>query len=440
MPTLKLTDRFCQTAKSDVAQTDYFDSQVKGLGLRVSSSGKRSWIFLYTSPTTGKRTRWTIAGYPDVGLASAREKGTNARTHLAEGHDPKIIAEQERAAGARKATVATLVESYLARKVATKRSVDEIARRLRKNVSGEDASGAKVERASAGCIGSIALDDLHRRDITRCVDAIKDRGAGTEANRVFEDLRAMVRWARGRGDLDENLMEGMQKPSEQKARDRVLSPDEIRTFWEALGSANMRDATKRVLKLCLLTGQRVGEVSGMSLDELEMNRMIWTIPKERSKNGEEHAVPLSQEALKLIREQMDANADLARRKKREAPRWVFPAPGGRGAMSGMAVAKAVKRQEVISDGVATIMGVRSFTPHDLRRSAATGMAQLRIPQLNIAHVLNHRSVTSATVTGEVYDHHDYMSEKREALEKWSSRVDAILKGKGAQILEFAAAK
>jgi hypothetical protein len=107
--------------------------------------------------------------------------------------------------------VRDLVENYVIRHAATQRSGRAIARRLRKNVS--------------GVIGDLTLAKLHRRDLTRCIDAVKDRGATVEANRVFEDLRAMVRWARGRGDLDENLMEGMRRPTEPVVRDRVLTAD-----------------------------------------------------------------------------------------------------------------------------------------------------------------------------------------------------------------------
>jgi integrase len=136
-----------------------------------------------------------------------------------------------------------MVENYIARYATTKRSSKAIARRLRKNVS--------------GVIGDVKLTDLHRRDITKCIDAVKDRGANIEANLVFGDIRSMVRWARGRGDLDENLVEGMRKPSEANVRDRVLTVEEIKTMWEELPDTDMSPGTRRVIRLCLVTGQRV---------------------------------------------------------------------------------------------------------------------------------------------------------------------------------------
>ena len=125
-----------------------------------------------------------LGRYPEMKLARAREKAREARGEIGEGNDPLI----EKRAQAASQTVSDLVENYVARHASTKRTGPAIARRLRFNVTSQ--------------IGGIKLSELHRRDITRCLDAIKDRGADIEANRVFEDVRAMVRWARGRGDLD----------------------------------------------------------------------------------------------------------------------------------------------------------------------------------------------------------------------------------------------
>ena len=145
-----------------------------------------------------------LGRYPEMKLAKAREKAREARGEIGEGIDPLV----EKRAQAASQTVSDLIENYVARHASTKRTGPAIARRLRYNVASQ--------------IGGIKLSELHRRDITRCLDAIKDRGADIEANRVFEDIRAMVRWARGRGDLDVNLIEGMRKPSETVERDRVL--------------------------------------------------------------------------------------------------------------------------------------------------------------------------------------------------------------------------
>ncbi|PAP92164.1 tyrosine-type recombinase/integrase [Mesorhizobium wenxiniae] len=417
MPTIELTDRFCQTAKAvDGNQTDYFDTVVKGLSLRASPAGTKAFYLNYTRPADGKRARMKIGRYgegdPKLTLAKARDKARSARGEIREGTDPLV----EKRALAASQTVADLIDNYVARQAATKRSGDEIARRLRKNVK--------------DVIGTIKLAELHRRDITKCIDAVKDRGAHVEANRIFEDVRAMVRWARGRGDLDSNLVEGMRRPTETTERDRVLSAGEIRTMWATLADADMRESTRRVVRLCLVTAQRVGEVSGMTRDEIDLDGKLWTIPAERSKNGREHVVPLSDMAIDIVKEQMADAEALAARKDRDVAAFVFPGPGARAAVTGAAIAKAVKREEVTKRGVVTIMGISPWTPHDLRRTAATHMEEIGISPFVIGHVLNHVSATKASITSRVYARYDYAREKREALDLWADRLVALVEGRG----------
>ena len=152
----------------------------------------------------------------------------------------------------------------------------------------------------------------------------------------------------------------------------------------------------------------------MTLDEIDFDAKIWTIPVERSKNKRAHVVPLSDVAVDIIREQMAAAEAQARRKKRSMSECIFPAPrGSRPSMAGAAAAKAIKKAEVKKRGLATILGVEPFTPHDLRRTAATHMEEIGISPFIIGHVLNHVSATRASVTSRVYARYTYDKEKRD---------------------------
>lgn len=417
MPTVELTDKFVQSAKCvSGRKTDYFDTIVKGLVLRSSSGGQKTWYAVYGPPS--KRQWLKLGTYPEIPLGSdkgARQRAKDTRAKVGDGGDP--VADKKALAASQ--TVADLVDNYITRRTSTKRSSDEIARRLRKNVK--------------EVIGDIKLSDLHRRDITKCIDAVKDRGAHIEANRVFEDVRAMVRWAKGRGDLDDNLVEGMVKPTETVERDRVLSAAEIKTMWAALPDAEMRESTRRIIRLCLITAQRVGEIVGMERGELDLDKQIWTIPAARSKNKREHTVPLSDMAVSIIREQIVAVEALDDRKDRTPTPFVFPGPGNRAAVTGASIPKAIKREEVVKRGTTTIMGIAPWTPHDLRRSAATHMEECGISPFIIGHVLNHVSATKGSITSRVYARYDYGREKSEALDLWAERLAAIVAG-GAEIL------
>ena len=193
-------------------------------------------------------------------------------------------------------------------------------------------------------IGHIPLQELHRRDVTRVIDG---KSAPISARRIFEDVRAMVRWAVSRGDLDHNPIDGMQGPPISKPRTRVLSDDEIRALWSSLGQVS--DGVARVVKLCLVTGQRVGEICGLTADELDLPKRVWNIPADRTKNGHPHQVPLSPLALKLIGEGL---------------------PG-------------LSRSHVtnsICDAQAKLGIAQQWTPHDCRRTALTKWPNLALPR------------------------------------------------------------
>ena len=315
MPTVTLTERFCSTVKPIAGgRTDYFDTTVQGLALRVTTHGQRSWCFHFRSPRDGKRARATIGTYPSTTLAAARAKALEARGHVEGGQDPRLVLAGQGAAGM---TVTALVNAYLADpEKAALRSKNEIERRLRRNV--------------VPMIGAVKVSELRRRDVRNVTDAMLRRGVRVEATRVFEDVRGMVRWAVENEYLDANPLDGMAKPAEATSSNRVLSDDDIRTLWTGLPNALARSVQcQRIIQLCLLTGQRVGEVAGMQRGEFDLAAREWRLPAERTKNAHAHLVPLSRMAIGII------EAALADAGEGDAvfpcgrgslPRWLWLAP------------------------------------------------------------------------------------------------------------------
>jgi integrase len=358
---VQLTDRFCQHAKSAEPQTDYFDATVSGLALRVTSKGTKAWTLLYGIP----RRRITLGRYPSLSLASARSLAIETREGRTSG------------------TIAALAEVYL-KSVSGLRSASGIDRRLRRDV--------------LPLIGHIPLNELHRRDVTRVIDA---KSAPIAARKVFEDVRAMVRWAVARGDLDHNPIDGLRGPPVSKVRTRVLTDHEIRVLWRKLPCLSANACA--VVKLCLITGQRVGEVAGIQKGEIDLDRRVWNIPSSRTKNGHPHQVPLSEMALELALSICGSNG--------------------------------VSRKHV-SDTICDHQdqfGIARWTAHDLRRTALTKMAELGVAPIVLGHVANHRTTTKAGMTLSVYVHHQYEKEKRAALELWADRLRGIISG-GAEVV------
>jgi integrase len=375
-----LTDRFCDRAKSLGAQTDYFDENVSGLALRVSGRGVKTWT-LHFGPAS-KRVRMTLGRYPSTSLANARALALDAKASIADGRDPR--------GGSHGMTVGHLVESYVEKHTSTLRSAVEVKRRLYRNI--------------VPVIGNVKLAEFHRRDATRVIDQIAKRNAPTEASRSFEDLRAMLRWAVSRGDLDHSPIEGMRKPPGSKPRERVLSDDEVRTLWNGLPEALARsEQCQRIIKLCLVTGQRVGEIAGMTKTELDLKQRVWRLPGARTKNGHPHSVPLSPLAIELI--------------GLGVPEGTLP---------GAAVARLISNAQ-------ERFGIAQWSAHDLRRTALTGMAKLGIAPIVLGHIANHRTTTKAGMTLSVYVQHAYEKEKREALELWADRLQGIIAG-GAEVV------
>jgi integrase len=367
---VQLTDRFCAHARSqDEAQTDYFDETVPGLALRVSSRGTKCWTLLYGIP----RKRVTLGRYPALSLAAARTAAIETRDGRTSG------------------TVAALAEAYI-KSVSGHRSAKEIERRLRKD--------------ALPIIGHIQLRELHRRDITRMIDT-KLNEAPVAARRAFEDVRAMIRFAVSRGDLDHNPIDGMKGPPGAKARQRVLTDDEIRTLWQRLPELG---SVGRAIKFSLVTGQRIGEVAGMVRTELDLDRKVWNIPGSRTKNGHPHTVPLTDLALELIRE----------------------APEVRSSTAGL---WGVGRVSVSVTVYYNQFDLSQWTAHDLRRTVLTKMAQLGVAPIVLGHIANHRTTTKAGVTLGVYVQYEYEQEKRAALELWADRLQGIMSG-GADVVSI----
>ena len=386
---MKFTDANIKHLKPRAQRYEEWDGN--GFGVRVTPRGVKSFVWMYRYG--GRSRRLTLGSYPSMSLADVNIALGEARKLLAGGDDPGEALVAGRKAEREAETVAELVDEYLKRG-APNRSHREYRRILDKDV--------------APNWGTRKAKDIRKRDIVNLLDRVVDRGAPIQANRTFAVVRRMFNWAVAKDIIQVSPCTGVETPSGENARDRVLSTKEIRTFWNNLDAGKMSEATRIALRLQLVTAQRKSEVVGAAIAEFDVeDEQLWTIPPERSKNSRAHQVPLSPLAVDLVRQAIELAGEVP---------WLFPSPRGEKPVTPESVDHALRnnRDKLV---------VYDVTPHDLRRTAATRMTgDLGISRFVVSRVLNH---ADSGVTS-VYDRHSYLLEKRHALEAWGRRLEEIL--------------
>jgi len=446
VPTVTFTEAFLKALKPTHGRkvTEYRDRDVSGLEIRVWESGAKSWRCHYTRRGDGRRRVVGLGSYPGIPLKEARRK---ARRLQSEVEDQEKRADPAAKRSMRKAAVtfSDLANNWIELHAKPNKS----ARALRDDLS-------MLSRHILPEIGSLKACEITKRDVLRLLAGVaskpdaritknaEPRKMTHRPNRVFELVRAIFRWGVSQDELQVDPTYGLKPPiKKEKPRERELSTYEIKMLWEALdrapdtrratkGAASseiiatpadipMAKATGLALKLSLVTAQRIGEVTGMAVPELSLSEAaaVWVIPGSRTKNGEPNRVPLSALALELIAE--------ARALAGES-KWIFPSPSGDGPIDAHAPTRALSRAR-------SSIGIENFRVHDLRRTAATRMAEIGVSPQTISLVLNHVSARRGTVTGKAYVQYSYDREKREALEAWAQRLTEIISGlDGAKVV------
>ena len=381
---MRLTERTIKCIRPpETGYSIIWDENLPGLGVRTTASGVQSFIFNYRN-AEGVQRRTTLGRFPSLSATAARLKARELKARNDLGTDP-LQAKQDRRNGL---NLTELVDLYSARWLRNLRAGDQTERYLRAEALPWFGRNPKVAT-------------IKRRDIIRMCEE-KAMRAPVSANRLLAAMKSLCTWAVERDFLDANPAAGIRRPSPEKSRDRVLSEDEIRALWEALpGARHMTENTRTALKLILLLAQRPGEVCGLEWSELDLARGWWELSREKTKSDRTHRVPLSPMVLKLI----DAQP--------KADRWVFPSVNDQ-PLKRLALSHAVRRNN--------FMQLERWTPHDLRRTAASHMAAAGVQRFTIERVLNHADRSM----GGVYDRYSYDKEKRRALERWARKLRSII--------------
>lgn len=435
MPTITLTQRAVDVMKAPASgRVEYFDRVLPGFGLRVATGGRKTWFVMYR--VAGRKVRETIgtlALVPKVDAARDLARGS-----LSQAQAGVYPVEQRRIAKERAAvqaaeqpdTVRAVAELYIERyaKKNTKPSTWQELRRLLEI----DVYPKWAERP---------IREITRRDVVELLDAVADRGAPVQANRTLARLRTLFNWAIDREIIATSPLARMKRPTVEKERSRTLTDEEIRWFW--IGCDRLGWPFGPMCKLLLLTAQRRTEVAGMRWSELNLDTRQWTIPRDRAKNDREHAVHLSDLAVEIIEKlpRFASGAEDPGGKGGDADDMVFTTTGARH-VSGYSKAKGrldrhildVLRSELAEAGKPA--AIAGWILHDLRRTAATGMAKLNIAPHVVDRILNHVSGTIRGVAA-IYNRHAYLDERKAALETWGRYVERFVHATPENIIQFA---
>jgi len=374
------------------------DGLIDGLQLRVAPNGMKTWSLRYRFARTQRR--YTLGNFTILPLAKARAAAKDALIAVGNGIDPAATKAEQRTAD----TVADLATTYM----------EKHAKVRKRSWKGDE----RILNTEVLPLWKKRLaKDINRRDVRALIEGIAVRGP-IRANRVRALLSKLFNFGLQQDIVETNPVIGTARPGVEQSRNRVLSHDEVRVFWQAC--EDMEPTMRAAFRLRLVTAQRGQEVLHMKWQDVDLTAGWWVIPSEYSKNKMPHRVPLSPLAvdiLKTLRQAVDATMH----QHPHAKEPTFVLRGARGNRQRGSAAKA--------------FAIQDFTPHDLRRTAATMMASTGTPRLVVAKVLNHaeQGVTS------IYDRASYDMEKRQALDRWAVVLQNIIDKKdGATVLPFVA--
>ncbi len=381
-------------------QLDYFDSKERGLGVRVSYGGRKSFFVMYSN-AKGKRQRLGLGEYGrlddgKLSLAEARKRSRAQLGEVAQGRDP--------ATGARAARAAPTVQD-LARDF-----IDMQRRQGRKSAERQEQA---LARDVLPALGARRARDVTRADVKKIMVEITERGAPVLANRVQEIIRALF------VDAIEEEVYGLENnPADrlgrhrnpEHGRDRWLTSEEIGAYWTALDAEPPAPAA--ALRLCLLTAQRQQNVLGMRLDQLALDDRLWIVPARETKTGKGYKVPLSTAAVGIIEARI---AEVAGAAAPGAIAWLFPKRGGEGP-AGLSFVRWAHHR------ACEIAGIADYRPHDHRHTFATHAEQMGISRLIWDGIMGHAQNGMA----DLYSGHDFADQRLACIEKWGDRITATL--------------
>jgi len=387
-PVKGFTDAFIQHLKPQEKRFDVADSSCAGLRVRVGSTGKKSFVWFYSDPTTKKLKMKTLGRYgtgnDQLTLQQARKTLQTAKIKLEAG-------ELDSTTPSTPKTVAELCETFYEKRILPHRKAPEAVRQV-------------IDHDVIPVIGNKNISTISPVAIVNCVDKVVLRGAATHAGKVLAILKQMFKFAEAKGYIDRSPAYSLERKDLgiiEIKRDRWLATEEIKPTWDAIGApSKMSLPTINGLKILMLVGCRTGELLKTEWKHIDFNRREWFIPKENTKTLQAWTIPLTPQVISLLQELISFDSI-----------HVFSGKGG--ALSDKVMSRALHRLFETKK-----LDINPVRPHDLRRTVRTHLEMLGAPPHICEKCLNH----SLGSIDSIYNQNDYLAERREALEKWNDFV------------------
>jgi integrase len=375
MPKIKFTDPFIKGIKSLDKRQEFYDLHVKGLTLRVYPTGKKT--FSYEYKYKGKKRRLTFGEYGMISLKMARDKVNEAKMMHQQGFDPQSEIDDRRNNVPN--TISSVAERY------KKEHVSQLAPKTQTEYI------RYLDDHIIPKFGRFELNDLPRNEIVKFLNEIAiDKGHHVTANRLKATLSGLYTFHIREGydvhDPTKNIKKYTERP-----KDRVYNDKEIKELWEYFGSMN--EPIGSLYKMLLLLARRKSETWSAEWEHIQDGN--WKFPAENVKTNETFVIPLTDFTEKLLEHLKKLNPD---------SKYVFQS-------------SKKKDYHIVSDSsakkkVQLNTSVKDFTPHDLRRTAITKIAQIRTPRDVAERISIHSQKRNSY---DIYDRYDRMDEKKEFL-------------------------
>jgi integrase len=376
-----------------------WDDDLPNFGIRLRPGGSKTWTIFYRVGT--KQRRESLGDCRKLELDAARKAAKQRFAAIALGLDPRAAKDKARAdAAASKLTLAVVVERYLDFKEPLLRAASHEAARRYFSIHWKPLLDRPIET-------------IRRLDVAARLQEITKQHGRVSASRARANLSSLFGWLMREGLIESNIVIGTNDPAQGlPSRERVLDAHEIRRIWHACGD----DDFGTITRLLLLTAQRRNEIADARWSELDFDKATLTLPAARTKNGRQHVVPLPPAALDIFNEVRQRGAEGER---------IFNTLSWTNA-------KAKLDHKIAAEGGP----LARWTLHDLRRSAATHMAELGVQPHIIEAALNHVGHKSG-VAG-IYNRASYEREKAAALSVWAERLYAIVEERPSKIFPLRA--